>query len=172
MPNVIYPCTSIWRDCKGLTGAVKWYLNEALLATAQADTLNVFGLIDAITNAGVVNVRGPGPHAMGTLNYGTAAQYADIEDKALLLFEDAAGKYHRYLIPAPIEAMFLADGITIDKTQAAMASLITGWTVTYPVCGIDGSILTTYIGGWLRRKRLRRRYNLLTLDPTLTVPAI
>ena len=172
MADVTYPCEIILRDAKGLTSAVRWYLFEALLATAQTDCQTVAVAIGGVTQASQVTVRGPGPSPVGALSYGANAQWANVEDKMILLFIDGLGSYHRYAIPAPIAAgQFLADGITVDKTNAAVAALITAF-LTVPVCGIDGSALTTFVGGWLRRRRTKRRLNHLTLDPTLTVPAL
>ena len=176
MPNALYPVTLKFRDAKGLTASVKFILDEATLAAAVTDSQALTAAAAALSECYLQSVRGPAAQAEGLMERGTAATYGTAEDKVMLMYQDVVGSYHRYQIPGPnLNAggapLLLADNYTVDATNAAVVAF-NALMVAGPVRSLSAFALSSFIGGWIRRKKLKRRLNGITLDPTLTVPAL
>lgn len=85
-------------------------------------------------------------------NYSTtsaAGAYEDDQDKATFTFLDSAGKYHSYRVPAPKEAIFMADKETVDLTNAAVVAFAAYVTGNFQ--SQTGASLVSLVGG----KRIR-----------------
>lgn len=132
-------------------------------------------LFGALTNAGIFGIPGAfgGRPAVGT--YGTASDYQDITLKAVLVFVDTQGGIHRFGIPSPKRSIFLADGTTVDEANTDVVALathfITGTAGPTNASDRDGNGLSKFVGGFLSKKRQRRRLNIFILNPAETGPA-
>lgn len=72
-----------------------------------------------------------------------AAPYQDASDAAVLYFQTAAGATVKVTLPAPVAAIFLADGESVDP--AAIAAIIAA--VIADCVTADGTAITAYVGG-------------------------
>ena len=117
---------------------------SAWVATAAAGDL-LGSQIAAVTNAGRQNTDVIQVFLHN--NPGVAANYQNIEDKCELVFIDAVGSVHKYLIPAPVTGLFLPDQETVNTADP------TGIIADYIVSAQSsaGSALTHFLGG----RRLR-----------------
>lgn len=100
--------------------------------------------------------------------YGTAAVFQSVEDKAVLVFQDGQGALSRFQLPAPKAAVFLADGETVDVVGAASAFIISMETFCYGR-DTDTSPLA-FVGGYRLRRKIIRRTNIWTTNPAETGP--
>jgi hypothetical protein len=165
-PAILNQFSYAFRDAKGQVATMRVRIGGATEAAVTASAATLKGHLAAVTNASVRSVQEDPPVVV----YGTAATYQDVEDKVEMVWQQpSTGAIHRYKIPAPLTAIFLADGETPNPGNAAYAAVITDFgTFVY------GTILDTgplqYLGGIRTRSRFQRRANLLTKDPTLTNP--
>lgn len=135
----------VWVDASGFTrltlvnttgGAAG--LLPSLFALSNAQYLN------AVESALSVNPT-PAP---------VAAQYPNVSDAAVLVFQDAAGNQTSLQVPAPLASTFLADQMTVDPaavatfTAAAIGTLVTA----------SGLPVVAFIGG-VRRTTSKELYS-------------
>jgi len=165
-PAVLNNFGYTFRDAKGQVASMKFRVGGATESAVLTNAVALKALLAACTNASVRSVATDPPVVV----YGTAAAFKDVEDKITMVWQQpSTGAIHRYKLPAPLTAIFLADGETPDSTNTAYAALLTG-IGTY----VYGNILDTgplqYLGGLRTRAPYIRRYNILTKDPTLTQP--
>jgi len=166
--------TYTWRDAKGNTANMKFYIDFTAGTVANASTFGgaLVTLLDALTNAAIQSAHGPAG-LYGVLQYGAhPAEYQSVEQKAVLVFQDSSGQLHRFKLPAPVVAMFLADQQTVNPAFGGVASLITKLT-TADVNGVfavsrQDLPFSNYIGGFYATTKLRRRLNVTVLTPALT----
>jgi hypothetical protein len=116
-----YPQTFSFRDAKGQTSTIRMWIVNATAAGALAAGQAVHNALDALTNASPGPAKGAYNTAPAPNAYGTAAQYANIEDKALLTFQTATGAIHRYQLPAPLVAAFDTDQETVKTPDGGDA---------------------------------------------------
>lgn len=118
----------------------------------------------ALSNATLTNVRWTSHIAQAfTLPSEPSSGKSDIEDKAFIEVVDAFGNRHTQNIPAPAN-IFLADGETVQPSNLAVAAWLTFVTTSQNLGTTNlnfvtnaGKILHTYIKGYLRRAKTRRR---------------
>jgi hypothetical protein len=165
-----YPQAFTYRDDKGNVARVSMFVTAADLAAAAAAMTTLQPLQTALSNCVLVNAKGPYTTSPAAAGYGANAEYETVEDKAVMTFVTASGALHRYQIPAPKSALFLADGETIDPANATVAAYTAG-VIAQLVSSRDGSDITAYIGGVRIRRKLQKRTNIYTLAPNLTIPA-
>jgi hypothetical protein len=165
-----YPEAFTYRDDKGNTARVSVFVTDSTMALAATDMSNLSGLITPLTNAVLSTAKGPFTTVPAAVGYGANAEYEACEDKAVMTFVTTTGALHRYQIPAPKSALFLADGETIDPAQADVAAFVTG-VVANKVSSRDGALITAFIGGVRARRKMNRRLNIYTKNPQLTTPA-
>jgi hypothetical protein len=167
---VTLPQTASFRDAKGQTATVKFFVHAADEPTALTDAQAIVtALADAaLTNAALQNAKGAYTTQPTVNTYGTNAVYETIEDKAMLTFETASGAIHRYQVPAPVAAIFLADDETVDPANAKVTALTAA--MIGKACSEDGVLIASYIGGIRIRKKLKRKFNIFTLNPAETGP--
>lgn len=79
-----------------------------------------------------------------------AGSFTDNEDKAQMVFTDAAGEAHAFKIPAPLESLFLSDKSTIDAAAGPVASYVT-WMLANAKTK-NGLALVSFRGGRRIRK--------------------
>jgi len=173
-----------FRDAKGNTSRLSLFFESGTGTTAQLQStgLAISADLGNLSNAAVYKAIGPYTNAAASVAYGNVATYEDVEDKAILTFDTTTGALHRYQIPAPISALFLADGETVDPANANLKQLVADMLVatylgTAPAAGAvvhtvsrDNLHLADFIGGTRIRRKLHRRFNIYTKNPALTGP--
>lgn len=171
----IFPETVTYRDDKGQTATMKFYVSAATAALALTAAQAIVDALDDLTNCANNGARGAYTSSPTANAYGTNAEYETVEDKAQLTFQTASGALHRYQIPAPLASIFEADGETVktpdaggDAQQILLDTLVTA--MVGDAASRDGVLLSSYIGGIRLRRRFRRRFNIFTLNPELTGP--
>lgn len=157
-----------FRDAKGHTSTIKYFVNGATAVALQTNANAIGAAFAALTNCALQSTRGPWSNDPTRTTYGTNADFASVEDKAILTYQDPSGAYHRFRVPAPLKAIFAVDGETVDSTNSLIIALntaIDGVMVTS-----DGSEPLLYVGGLRSRTKIRRRANINTKAPDLVQP--
>jgi|SRR5215472_1068307 len=184
------------RDHKGNNARMVVYLSSSYSPTTGNAAATALGAdIYAMQTGNTVlqpdgitaNVRGLGYYTTyaqpweGVFN--SSGDYLTVEDKAVFVFQDTAGAIHRYQVPAPLHTMFFADQETIDPSQtvvkqfvADMLQITFGGTAPnaatlHPIESAAGTALGSFVGGFRLRKKMQRKVNIFTKDPTLGIPA-
>lgn len=170
-----FPQSVTYRDAKGQTAVMKFYVVNATTAGAYTAAQAAIAAINPLTNCAENGAQGAYTRSPVPNTYGDPSTYETVEDKAQLTFQTATGAIHRYMIPAPIEDMFLADGETVkspdaggDAQQVLLQDLVDAFVGD--VASRDGVTINSYIGGIRLRRKLKRRFNIFTLNPQLTGP--
>lgn len=172
----VYRQTFVYRDAKGETSTLRFYIDEG--GTGDADAVQVFAVslrnaISALTNAALQSANGVLTE-YGVAQYGshsTGGAYEAIEEKAVMSFQDNSGQLHRWQIPAPLIALFLADKVTIDPTNSLVTTfnnLITQAAPAVHVVSRQDIGMANFMGGLFAARKLHRRLNIYTLTPPLT----
>lgn len=177
-PHYINQSTYSWRDAKGNVSRTTWFLDFGAAgagADVDAAVSGMAAVMAALTNAALQRVAGGHATEYGVAQYGANAgggAYESVIEKAVLTFQDGSGQLHRYAIPAPKVAIFLADKITVDPANASVVAFKN--YVLAPTaagafwCSRNDVPLVNFMGGYFASKKLRRRMNILTLTPPLT----
>jgi hypothetical protein len=162
--------STTWRDVKGNTARIRWYVDSTLTDSAAHSAASaVINAITAITNSAFQSAAGPATSVAGPAVYGTAAQFTTVEDKAVMTFTAADGALHRYQIPAPKVSMFEVDQETVNATDTNTAAYITAALANQVTR--SGAALTAFVGGIRIRRKLHRKLSIYTLVPELDEPA-
>lgn len=167
-----------YRDNKGNVARVTMFASiqgTAVATDVRTLMVSIGGLITPLTWAALQSANGPWSE-YGVAQYGahnSGGAYESVIDKAVLVFQDAAGTLHRYEIPAPKVSIFKADKITVDPANTDVAALIaamsgTPGTNSAFVTSRSGNFLANYMGGFYKARKIRRRLNVLVLQPDLT----
>lgn len=164
-----FPESFGFRDVKGQTARMSLFCTDTTAALALTDMTNVYNLLAALTFAAVGPAKGAYTTSPTTNAYGTASEYQNIEEKAVFTFQTATGALHRYQLPCPKAAIFLADKETIDPANTDVAAF-TAAVIANKVSSRDGSLITAFVGGVLARRKMQRRFNIYTKNPQLTTP--
>jgi hypothetical protein len=164
----------IYRDVKGFSSAVRVHVNYDTIdhAATILGTLNT--AIAALTNAAFNGSHGLAFNAPKPTVYGSNAVFSTIEDKAAFTFVDNAGVVHRFQIPAPKDAIFLADGETVDPANGLVTAFVTAMTTAGAgpsfFSSTAGNAITFFAAGVRVRRKIRRKINIFTLNPSLSGP--
>jgi hypothetical protein len=137
-----------FRDVTGQVETMSLNVNSVANATALVP------LLQAVSSAHVCAARGPYTVADDGVS-GANTTYADVEDKAVLVFKSPGGASHKLSIPAPLQVSFLAsDRETWDAALAANVALTNAITAL----GTDGggANYTSFSKGF-RRRRISKR---------------
>lgn len=173
-----------FRDAKGNVARVTFQLIDlGTAATNFTSAINIRNATDALSNAADAGWHGPYTSNDAGTTFGTAATYEDVEDKAVMVFATAAGGIHRYSIPAPLSAIFLADAETVDQTNSLVKVFVANvlaatFNSQAPTAGSggagtrEGTILTAFLGGYRARRKLKRKFTIYTRNPALTGPGL
>jgi hypothetical protein len=169
-----------FRDAKQQVVAMRMYFNDD--AGSIADTLiqatAVATDLQALSNAVLESAHGPYTKAPQAVAAGTAAVYEEVEDKARFVLATAAGAIHRYEVPAPKSAIFLADGVTVDFTNSLVKQFLADlFALTFggtaPSSGVitslvsrDNKAVNLAIGGLRVRRPFIRRFSIYTRAPS------
>jgi hypothetical protein len=175
----IEPASATYRDAKGNTGVFRFFVSWTDAAATRDDLASQIGSVvtaySALTNAALQSIKGGGAGEYGVAQYGAHASggaYESIVEKAVMVFQDASGTLHRYEVMAPKIAIFEADKVTVNPAGTGVATFIsamsTAGTHNVQLCSRSGILLTNYMGGFFRARKIRRRLNVLVLQPDLT----
>lgn len=128
----------VWVDAAGRT--------RQTILRGNASLGSIAGQLRALSNAdrqrewegGTVINAAPAP---------VTAAYPGVQDYAVLVYQDGAGDLVQVTLPAPVAAIFLPDGSTVNPPAiaglngAVVGTLLTG----------AGNVVTAYVGGFRRR---------------------
>lgn len=160
-----------YRDAKGNTARVSFFVaNTGTLTSQSAAASAVITAMDPLTNAARQSNTGPATEGAQEVVYGTNANYGSVEDKAVFVFQSATGAIHRFQIPAPVAAIFLPDGETIDPGNALVGAFATAVTANATSRAGDPITFGSGLGTRIRRK-MHRRLTIFVKDPSLNEPA-
>lgn len=174
------------RDARGHVGKMRFYykLDNSLVGAFD----NAAGAIDAAvtalaaaSNAAIIDVTGINEFGLfSPLFRGTAAQFADVEDKARLVFlygdsgPTAEFSLVRLEIPAPKLAIFYADQETVNSAVPLMVAITTALSTIDATGGRftnrAGLVYVNFVGGYRIRRKLQRKLTLYDLSPNLDEP--
>lgn len=114
--------------------------------------------------------------------FNSTGDYKAVEDKAVLVFQDAAGVVHRYQLPCPLAGIFMSDQQTVDPTVASVKQFVAdmiaatfGGTaknaaILFATVSASGYSLTSFVGGYRLMRKAQRKFNIFTLNPSLNGP--
>lgn len=190
-----YKQTFTIRDHKAFNAHMIFYVSQLYTATTGALAMqqlatDIYGLQtgnSVLTADGVTAVvRSHGLYTTlaqpwtGTFN--STGDYKAVEDKAVFVFQDAAGVVHRYQVPCPLSSIFLADQQTIDVSQAVVKQFLAdvlnqtvGGTAPnaatlHAIVSAGSFPLTAFVGGYRGMRKPQRKFNIFTLNPALNGP--
>lgn len=170
-----------FRDERGFQAVTRMFFPASdTVAHAQGDAkLVAEALVGVTLSATVLDTDGATSVVKSNGVYTTPAQawiaagdgaYSSIADKLVLIFNDSAGRPHRFQIPCPDAAIFsLGDHVQAQGTNAALALLVSqmlardtnggAHTTTAAVCSAEGYPLVAYSAGYRSRRKTPRRMN-------------
>jgi len=149
------------------------------------DGFNIGVDLAALSNSSVAGdgaIRGHGAYTSdpNPVSPGAASTYLDVADKAVFVFQDSVGTLHKYQVPNPKSTIFLADQETIDFTVTAVKQFVADMThatfsgtaptvsSTNPVVSRSAVPLASSVGGYRRRGKTPRKFNIFTRNPALS----
>jgi hypothetical protein len=174
------------RDARGHVGKMRYYytFDDAVTAgpdnaSAQCDRINL--ALAAASNAAITHIGGMAGRLFMPNNYGTAAQFADAEDKARLVYlmGPASGPTVDFVltaieIPAPKLAIFYADQETVNGASALVIAINTQLAAIDATGGRlttrGGNVFVNFVGGYRNRRKLQRKLTLWTKSANLDEP--
>lgn len=172
--GLIYEQTHTFRDAKGLTAVVRYFIS-ANGATSDNTIVSVQAILAQIksrTNAAYQSSSGV-LSEYGVKQYGTAAAYASVRQKARLVFQDAAGGLHSLNLPAAKIAEFDTDEQTVLPSAVkgltdlfAQTGVVIGSAVPF-VATRTAIPITNFMGGFFVARQTRRN-KLFILSASLT----
>jgi hypothetical protein len=167
MPNALRQST-IWRDGKGNTAASRfWVSGSGTVATQAAAASAVIVAMNAITGLALQSASGPSTtFAQEAVYPSPVTGYDTAEDKAVFVFQTAAGTRHSYAVPGPLTSIFLADLQTVNPANAGVIAYV--GAVIANVTNAHGDAVAFFVGGVRRRGKNRRKLNIFVLTPSLT----
>lgn len=107
----------------------------------------------------------------------TSNDYDNAEDQAVFTFATQDGALGKISVPNPSDSIFLTDKQTVDPSNANVQAFITalnlnGATTSFVAATGGGGIYATWLAGFRKRGKTRRKMNVWIRDPSLTTPAI
>lgn len=162
--------TITWRDARGFTCKTTYFVGGASVGAEATAAQAVATAAAGISNCHLQQANGPYVFTPTEAVYGTAADYADVEDKAQFTFQDSVGNFHRFTVPAPLAAIFLSDGKTVDPSNTGVVAYTSA--VIANCLNRNGSAIGFGGNGTRKRVRTQRKMNAITLNPALTGPGL
>lgn len=169
----LYRQSFTFRDAKGQQSTVRFFCSTGAGAVADLQTqlIALETALKGLTNAAEQSSSGPVSRT-GTKQYGTSGSpYQDVQQKAVMTFQDSVGGLHRFQIPAPVIAAFLADQQTIDPANGNVTAFIAAMTGNTAGAGVvtrSGLKLTNFFGGLFAAKPIPKARSMFVLDANLT----
>lgn len=157
------PFSITLRDAKNQTSTMHFYSPAESEASFLADVAAVAAAVDAASNCSVTSRTGgnAGPIVSGA----AGGNWADVEDKGVVVIVTAAGSIHRYQVPAPVDGFFLADGETMDGGGPGQAVGVA--IIAHCVTRDDAVFLGPPVGGYRARVKTQRKFNIFTRSTSL-----
>ena len=157
------------RDQRGYTARVHW--TQAYDSAAQAGAVvaaeTLATQIVALTTGALASTSGLASQGVRPLTYGAGGLYYSVADKAEMFWRTSSGSVAVQRIPAPLRALFLADGSTINPANLEIA-LYEAAVLAAAVTNQGGDLLITFVGGKLATRPARRRIATTVREPGLT----
>lgn len=160
--------TVTFRDSRGFTSTMKFRVTGATPAALASAAQTVITAIQGITTLALQSKNGPENADPTEVVYPTFAEFGSVEDIAVFTFQTAAGALHRFRIPGPAAAIFLADGKTVDKTNTAVVAYVSA--VTSNCVDAAGNGIDFGATGIRKKGHTRRKLGVFTLAPDNTTP--
>lgn len=158
------PVSFSFRDSKNQTSVLRGFLPGDIAAADYPVSIeSMRAAIAGLSNATVTSNQ---TQVSTAPVQGSTADYSGVEDKAVFVFQTAAGQVHRYQVAAPKAAIFLADDETVDYTNALVIAFVA--QVNAAFVSRDGVDITASVGGYRRRAPLQRKFNIRTRNPLTT----
>jgi len=130
--------SSIWVDAFGRS--------RQTIVRGNASLASVEAALLAVSNADTQRCW-EGPTQVNPAPSPVAADYQNVADYAVLVYQDASGDLVYITVPAPQSTIFMADGETVDPPAiAGVSAAVIGTVFT-----AGGSLVTAYVGGFRRR---------------------
>jgi hypothetical protein len=155
-----YAESATYRDSKGQTSVVNFFVTAADEDTARPLANTIVTAMSALTNAAFDGAKGAYTSSPATHAYGATAEYETVEDKA--------GAIHRYMIPAPKAAIMSADRETVDPANGLVVTFVAAMVAAG--ASRDGVAIDSFVGGIRIRRRFKRKFTIFTKNPALTGP--
>lgn len=157
------PISFSFYDSKNFVSKSRYFWSPAsTLATVGAFALGMTPLLQALSNANTFDPLG----AAAAPVQGSGAEFPTAEDKMEITFQTASGALHRYQIPAPKSAKFLADNETVNFADTDVTAYVN--YVIANVSSRDGDPITAAVGGMRVRVKLQRKFNIRSRNPLTT----
>ena len=161
-----YPFGMVFRDSRGFLYTVRFYTLADDAPTAAAQATAFAAAFESLSNADFEKGTGCLLVPQVPASRGGLGTYASGTMKAVLVWQDEYGDVHRYRLPAPSSAIFLADGITINQAYGPMATALAAF-VSQHIGGRSNVAVSDFLGGYLRAGKQRRRLTQDILAPSL-----
>lgn len=177
--------TLTFYDAKQQSCTMRFFVSDAgTIAQQEGDGQEIATSVAALSNssqggtAGALRGHGPFTSPPVPVSPGTIATYLDTADKAVIVFQDANGGLHKYEVACPKSSIFLPDAETVDFTNPAVKQFVADMTNTmfggtapltaFPILTRQGVALTAAVGGYRRRVKAPRKFNIYTRNTQLT----
>jgi hypothetical protein len=148
MASATNTLTLLWRDNKGKVGRMVLLVAAAVVDPSGGAIDAVRAVIAAVSKA--YNYQASLSFSATVSDTGALGVYADNEDKLQMRFKDEDGNVHSWLVPAPLDTCFLADGETVDVEDSGVDAYISAITTLAKTK--SGRDIVTFLGG----RRIRR----------------
>lgn len=167
-------------DVRGFKAVTRMFINStASVANNEANALKIAQALAGISRSATVNdeggtttlIKSNGVYTTPTQPFiaATTGPYDSIADKVTFIFNDAAGRPHRYQIPCPLETIFNTDNVQVLASNAAVALFCSQMlaadtnggthTTTTAVVSAQGASLVSFASAYRSRRQTPRRMN-------------
>jgi hypothetical protein len=174
------PQSYTFSDPRGFKAVTRMFINSTQsVANNEGNALKIAQALAGVSRTATVNdeggtttcVKSNGVYTTPTQPYiaATSGPYDSIADKLVLIFNDAAGRPHKYQIPCPLETIFNTDNVQVLASDAAVALLCSQMlaadtnggthTTTAAVVSAQGQPLVAFASGYRSRSQTPRRMN-------------
>lgn len=142
--------TSIWRDSVGKSSI--HHLAGPIASLTTAPTLAMIAAMEETVSTAAIYESWQGELTVFADPIPTSDEYNSVNDYARMWFADDLGNRTSIVIPAPARAIFLADGKTVNASQANVAIFIAA-VLTEIIHPQSELLVSSFIGGSLAKGR-------------------
>jgi hypothetical protein len=166
-----WPTTLTFRDSMGLTGRSTYFTLAPDAATARTQAIAIGGHLNTLSVAHLQ--AGIGAWSLQPILTvdGAQADYEPIEQRLVLVFNDANGGIISIEVPAPTASVFTSAGDIVDTSSLAITTAAADM-ITNQLCGRGGNVAVSFLGGRRTGRPPRRKFNIFTTDPAETGPGL
>ena len=163
----VFPWGIGFRDARGFLYYVRGYTLASGEAGAQTNAEILFSALTPLSGANAQTTTGCLLSPTSSMQRGSVSDYSDGAIKLVYSWQDAVGVVHRWRLPSPSDALFSADGVTLDASNATVINLAANMAAA-DICSRAGILYQLTLGGVRERGRQRRRLAIAILNPALT----